>query len=62
MPQFLPQSGLPVKMWGPDGELHDTKFIIPDSSYAPLYAATFENCIANGALDPATMGLCRMLG
>jgi len=44
------------KMWGPDGELHDTKFIIPDSSYAPLYAATFENCIANGALDPATMG------
>ena len=37
------------KMWGPDGELHDTKFIIPDSSYAPLYAATFENCIANGA-------------
>jgi len=50
------------KMWGPDGELHDTKFIIPDSSYAPLYAATFENCIANGALDPATMGTVQNVG
>ena len=50
------------KMWGPDGELHDTKFIIPDSSYAPLFAATFENCIANGALDPATMGTVQNVG
>jgi len=50
------------KMWGPDGDLHDTKFIIPDSSYAPLYAATFENCIANGALDPATMGTVQNVG
>ena len=50
------------KMWGPDGEMHDTKFIIPDSSYAPLYAATFENCIANGALDPATMGTVQNVG
>jgi len=50
------------KMWGPDGELHDTKFIIPDSSYAPLYAATFENCIANGALDPSTMGTVQNVG
>ena len=50
------------KMWGPDGELHDTKFIIPDSSYAPLYEATFENCIANGALDPATMGTVQNVG
>ena len=50
------------KMWGPDGELHDTKFIIPDSSYAPLYEATFENCIANGALDPTTMGTVQNVG
>lgn len=50
------------KMCGPDGELHDTKFIIPDSSYAPLFAATFENCIANGALDPATMGTVQNVG
>ena len=50
------------KMWGADGELHDTKFIIPDSSYAPLYAATFENCIAYGALDPATMGTVQNVG
>ena len=50
------------KMWGADGKLHDTKFIIPDSSYAPLYDATFENCIAHGALDPATMGTVQNVG
>jgi len=50
------------KMWGPDGELHDTKFIIPDSSYAPLFAATIVNCIANGALDPATIGTIQNVG
>ena len=50
------------KMLGADGNLHDTKFIIPDSTYAPLYAATFENCIAHGALDPATMGTVQNVG
>ena len=59
IPAAIRDSG---KMWGPDGELPDTKFIIPDSSYAPLYAATFENCIANGALDPATMGTVQNVG
>jgi isocitrate dehydrogenase len=43
-------------MWGPDGEEHDTLAVIPDSSYAGVYAAVIEDCKANGAYDPATMG------
>lgn len=59
MPAAIRTSG---KMWGADGELHDTNFIIPDSSYASLYTATIENCIAHGALDPATMGTVQNVG
>ena len=59
MPAAIRSSG---KMWGADGELHDTNFIIPDSSYAPLYSATIENCITHGALDPATMGTVQNVG
>jgi len=53
MPAAIRTSG---KMWGPDGKQHDTKFIIPDHSYAPLYQETIENCKQHGAFDPATMG------
>jgi isocitrate dehydrogenase len=44
------------KMWGPDGELHDAKFVIPDSSYAGVYQAVIDDCTAHGAFDPRTMG------
>ncbi|MCT1830404.1 NADP-dependent isocitrate dehydrogenase [Brevibacterium luteolum] len=44
------------KMWGPDGEEADTLAVIPDSSYAGVYQAVVEDCKANGAYDPATMG------
>jgi isocitrate dehydrogenase len=43
-------------MWGPDGAEHDTLAVIPDSSYAGVYQAVIEDCQANGAYDPATMG------
>ena len=59
MPAAIRASG---QMWGADGKMHDTKFIIPDSSYAPLYVATIENCINKGALDPATMGTVQNIG
>ncbi len=59
MPAAIRASG---QMWGPDGKQKDTKFIIPDHSYAPLYQATIENCIANGALDPTTMGTVPNVG
>ena len=53
MPAAIRESG---KMWGPDGELHDMKAVIPDRSYASLYDETVKHCIANGAFDPTTMG------
>ena len=43
-------------MWGPDGAEADTLAVIPDSSYAGIYQATIDDCRANGAYDPATMG------
>jgi isocitrate dehydrogenase len=53
MPAAIRSSG---QMWNADGELEDTKFVIPDHSYAPLYAETVDDCREHGALDPATMG------
>lgn len=53
MPAMIRTSG---HMWGPDGKEHDTLAVIPDSSYAAIYQATIDDCRANGALDPATMG------
>ncbi|MGO2665204.1 NADP-dependent isocitrate dehydrogenase, partial [Mycetocola reblochoni] len=49
-------------MWGPDGEERDTLAVIPDSSYAGVYQAVIEDCIANGALDPRTMGTVPNVG
>jgi isocitrate dehydrogenase len=43
-------------MWGPDGNEDDTLAVIPDSSYAGVYQAVIDDCRANGAFDPATMG------
>ncbi len=43
-------------MWGPDGKEGDTLAVIPDSSYAGIYQVTIEDCRANGAHNPATMG------
>jgi isocitrate dehydrogenase len=53
MPAAIRTSG---QMWNPDGEQQDTKFVIPDHSYAALYAETVEHCREHGAFDPATMG------
>ncbi|MDH5509194.1 MAG: NADP-dependent isocitrate dehydrogenase [Nitrospinota bacterium] len=59
MPAMIRESG---KMWGPDGKLADTKAVIPDHSYASLYQAAIDNCIKNGAYDPATMGTVPNVG
>jgi isocitrate dehydrogenase len=59
MPAAIRASG---QMWGPDGKQHDTKFVIPDHSYASLYQATVDNCKKNGAFDPATMGTVPNVG
>ena len=36
--------------------MQDAKFVIPDHSYAALYAETVDHCREHGAFDPATMG------
>lgn len=53
MPAMIRDSG---KMWGPDGQLHDTKALIPDRCYATIYQAVIEDCKQHGAFDPVTMG------
>ena len=53
MPPMIRDSG---KMWNPAGELQDTKCVIPDHSYAPIYQAVIDFCREHGAFDPATMG------
>ncbi len=53
MPAMIRNSG---HMWGPDGDEADTLAVIPDSSYAGVYAVTVDDCRAHGAFDPATMG------
>jgi isocitrate dehydrogenase len=59
MPAAIRSSG---KMWNAKGELEDTKFVIPDHSYAPLYAETVDHCREHGAFDPATMGTTPNVG
>ncbi|MEQ8416652.1 MAG: NADP-dependent isocitrate dehydrogenase [Imperialibacter sp.] len=53
MPAAIRTSG---RMWGPDGKAKDTKFVIPDRSYAGVYDAVIEDCKTNGAYNPTTMG------
>ncbi|WP_410535275.1 NADP-dependent isocitrate dehydrogenase [Streptomyces sp. KL2] len=53
MPAMIRTSG---HMWGPDGQEHDTLAVLPDSSYSGVYQAVIDDCRANGAFDPATMG------
>jgi len=53
MPVVVRDSG---KMWGPDGQLHDTKAMIPDRCYATMYQEIIADCQKHGALNPATMG------
>jgi len=53
MPAAIRASG---KMWGPDGQLHDTKALIPDRCYAGIYQEVIADCKRHGAFDVRTMG------
>jgi len=59
MPAMIRTSG---KMWNKKGNLQDTKAVIPDSSYAGIYEATFNFCKEHGAFDPTTMGTVPNVG
>ncbi|MFW9605426.1 MAG: NADP-dependent isocitrate dehydrogenase, partial [Pseudomonas sp.] len=53
MPAMIRDSG---KMWNTEGKLQDTKAMIPDRCYATIYQTVIEDCKANGAFNPVTMG------
>ena len=59
MPAMIRTSG---QMWNAEGELQDTKAIIPDSSYSGIYTATIDFCKKHGAFDPTTMGTVPNVG
>ncbi|TVR70195.1 MAG: NADP-dependent isocitrate dehydrogenase [Spirochaetaceae bacterium] len=48
--------------WAPDGTMQDTKFVVPDRSYAAVYQAVMDDCRTRGAYDPRTMGSISNLG
>ncbi|MCW4457126.1 NADP-dependent isocitrate dehydrogenase [Microbacterium sp. MPKO10] len=53
MPAMIRGGGI---MWDADGNPAETLAVIPDSSYAGVYKAAVDDCKANGAYDPTTMG------
>jgi isocitrate dehydrogenase len=59
MPAMIRTSG---QMWNAAGEQQDAKATIPDSSYAGIYQVVIDDCIANGAYDPTTMGTVPNVG
>ncbi|ATG54306.1 isocitrate dehydrogenase (NADP(+)) [Brachybacterium ginsengisoli] len=59
MPAMIRGGG---KMWNTEDAEQDTLAVIPDSSYAGVYAATVEDCRKNGAFDPTTMGTVPNVG
>ncbi|MDP1805501.1 MAG: NADP-dependent isocitrate dehydrogenase, partial [Acidimicrobiales bacterium] len=59
MPAMIRTSG---QMWNPAGEPQDAKAVIPDSSYAGIYQVVIDDCRANGAYDPVTMGSVPYVG
>jgi isocitrate dehydrogenase len=59
MPAMIRNGG---KLWGADGGEDDTLAVIPDSSYARVYATVVEDVKKNGPLDPATIGTVPNVG
>jgi isocitrate dehydrogenase len=59
MPAMIRTSG---QMWNKDDQTQDTLAVIPDSSYAGVFQTVIEDCKANGAFDPTTMGTVPNVG
>lgn len=53
MPAMIRTSG---HMWNADDQEADALAVIPDSSYAGVYQVVIDDCRANGAYDPTTLG------
>ena len=59
MPAVIRAGG---KGWGPDGNEADTKCVIPDRCYAPVYDETIRYFKETGALDVTTAGTVQNVG
>lgn len=59
MPSMIRSGG---KMWDSDGKTQDTKALIPDRTYARVYAAVIDDCKKNGALSPSILGTVPNVG
>ncbi|HCS61815.1 MAG TPA: NADP-dependent isocitrate dehydrogenase [Microbacterium sp.] len=59
MPALVRNGG---KLWGVDGGEDETLAVIPDSSYSGVYQAVIDDVIANGPLNPATIGTVPNVG
>lgn len=59
MPAMIRTSG---QMWNKEGNQQDTLALIPDRCYAGVYQAVIDDCKANGALDPTSMGSVSNVG
>ncbi|QPK83626.1 NADP-dependent isocitrate dehydrogenase [Corynebacterium qintianiae] len=59
MPAMIRTSG---HMWNAEDQEQDTLATIPDSSYAGIYQVVIDDCRANGAFDPTTMGTVPNVG
>ncbi len=59
LPAMVRSSG---QMFNRLGKQQDTKAVVPDGSYAPLYQAVIDFCKKNGAFDPRTMGTVPNVG
>ena len=59
MPALIIAGGI---AWCPDGSTKDTKCVIPDNSYAPVYEETIKFFKEKGALEPSTSGTVANVG
>ncbi len=59
MPAVIRAGG---KGWGPDGNEADTKCVIPDNCYAPVYDETIKYFKETGALDVTSAGTVQNVG
>lgn len=59
MPNVVRDGG---RMWNSNDELQDVIAMIPDRSYATIYAEIIEDCKKLGQFDPATMGSVSNVG
>ena len=59
MPALIRNGG---KLWDGEGREDDTLAVIPDSSYAGVYATVIDDVKKNGPLDPAVIGSVSNVG